>query len=841
MKVAFMDIAPIQEIYEECLVNGNGDLTAGFGLLLPEVFTNSDKEYQNLHHAMVKVIKRLPLNAIIHFQGYYYVDQHRTNPEQEGNLIQQENLKYYQSRDVLKNHNYLFLTVRNKNLGAINATNNSFIRLGKYLFNKPFKEVQKTFDTFQNAIDSFSSNMNAIDSIRTKRLNKEQMKNALYDYFSLSYHNPRELVKGKVNPPIEISDGYLRVGDQYVAVISLIGEGEVLNSSQVNKTLSKGMTGVRMPNEIGLPTSMTFPIGLGLPFDHILNVSIEILDNEEVIRKLKASKTGLFLLKTFGSNEAAAKIKEIGDNLSLGPGFIDAVAEGGFQICATRVNMIINDSNLKRLQEKITISKNAYAQMNDSIVHAENAETGNLFFASAPGNIRHNYKSFIQTVDQSVCYLPKETQYRSDSSGILWVDRFGKPIVLDMWKNPYIVNRNKVIFGPSGSGKSVLVNNLISQSLAAGNIVICIDIGGSYKRNCELNSGYYFDAGDSKNLSFNIFLCDQDAQGKYLYKQIDSDGEGEDDTINFVYSIIMRIWKGEDTKSIRNEEKTVVKRIIESFYEFINEQQLFPDMREFQKFLTYYKLEKMSEVERKYMEIEGLTLVLEPFVNGQYRDLLNNRAKFRMRDNQYTVFDLEAIKNNEDIRTIVIAIILFDASYIIDRIKGKRKSLIIDEAIDFLTGDMGEFIAGQYRKIRKRNGEVYLATQGIGYLDVLDELTRRSIFGNSDTKILLNHKNDRDSYPLLRKYLSMTDFDIELLDSIDESNHEFFIKMGQHSRIFRGDYSPFALGVYTSDPKDNEIIEAHLNKSNSLKTAIYQYIQEKQSLITQETKNLYEA
>ena len=46
------DVLPIQTITEKAIINGNGDITVGYRLFLPEVFTLSESEAQYIHERL---------------------------------------------------------------------------------------------------------------------------------------------------------------------------------------------------------------------------------------------------------------------------------------------------------------------------------------------------------------------------------------------------------------------------------------------------------------------------------------------------------------------------------------------------------------------------------------------------------------------------------------------------------------------------------------------------------------------------------------------------------------------------------------------------------------------
>lgn len=46
---------------------------------------------------------------------------------------------------------------------------------------------------------------------------------------------------------------------------------------------------------------------------------------------------------------------------------------------------------------------------------------------------RVNYRGFVNTTKQAICYLQKEGMYLSDEKGHIYHDRFGTPAKINLW------------------------------------------------------------------------------------------------------------------------------------------------------------------------------------------------------------------------------------------------------------------------------------------------------------------------------------------------------------------------------------------------------------------------
>ena len=94
--------------------------------------------------------------------------------------------------------------------------------------------------------------------------------------------------------------------------------------------------------------------------------------------------------------------------------------------------------------------------------------------------------------------------------------------------------------------------------------------------------------------------------------------------------------------------------------------------------------------------------------------MLNDPSGIEQGSGKFFVFDLEATSRNPDLFDIVSAIIIELSLNIIENDHASRKTIILEEAIDFLKGkdtaegeaglsDMADFVGSMYRKIRKRS------------------------------------------------------------------------------------------------------------------------------------------
>lgn len=90
---------------------------------------------------------------------------------------------------------------------------------------------------------------------------------------------------------------------------------------------------------------MLYPVGLGLPFNHIVNVVIEITDPDATVTAIGAEKDALNYITNFYP-PAAEKQKE--QRL-----FCEEITKFDYQTAYTSFNVILNDTDKTSLMRKI--------------------------------------------------------------------------------------------------------------------------------------------------------------------------------------------------------------------------------------------------------------------------------------------------------------------------------------------------------------------------------------------------------------------------------------------------------------------------------------------------------
>jgi hypothetical protein len=520
--ISLIDVIPIHSIEDDFIINGNGDLTVGYKLFLPEIFSLNDGVNDDIHISLENMLKMLPPGTIFHQQNFVYTQDFETD-QYSDNFLYKTNLRNLKGREVINSYTNIYITFTDNMLNIKkNPSNTSLLKKAAVPLKKPF-DIEKRIKDIKTVLLNIESSFDSISSFTITRLTSVELNNNLYDYINLSYDKPTDDATKEVVDPIAITDSdNLKIGDKLVSVVSLVEEGGSLYSTGRPKGVSQNITDIQLPNTERLRSGMIYPLMYGLPFNHVFNVIIEVTDSESVMSALRNERTSLNVLSNF-YQPAKDKQFEIDE-------FCNQVSSNSFQTSYTSVNLIIHDKDKDRLALKTALAKQNFSNMNQSTSYIENEEAANILFSTIPGNARANYRGFVNVTQQAINYLNKEGLYISTKKGFLYFDRFGNPIRIDLWNNPLLDNKNRIVIGPSGSGKSFWLNYYILQLIVNYYDVIIIDIGGSYKNLIKLNNGKYFDSRKKAEFQFNPFLCPKDRHGRYQYFDTE-DEDSKDDLI----------------------------------------------------------------------------------------------------------------------------------------------------------------------------------------------------------------------------------------------------------------------------------------------------------------------
>ncbi|UOB16661.1 TraG family conjugative transposon ATPase [Abyssalbus ytuae] len=769
-------IFPIYTIEKDLLISKYGDVSLIYELKMPQIYSLDKHAMDEINLIIDKLIRSLPSDTVLQKQDYFFVANLKDPITVGSNMLSQSDNSYYFEKPILTHQCYLIFTKDSKS--KVNIAN-SAVKYEKYL---------QDIESFITDIDISVSFLSKEEYFNVNRLDSDQIIDLIGKYFSLTPKSDHKLKDIFLDRQLQVAN---KIGEVY-AITSNNELPISLNSYIRNKEYSTQRTDFFVPYIQSLC--------LGLECNHIYNQIIYIEKSEAVFKSIKTK------MNNFRSLSLLSKENELNyDNIE---GLVENVIDKELKFIRQHFNIIIWDDNKEKLEKSKNDLENTFREMGILPYHIKYS-IRDIYINSSPGAataIPQEYR-FIGISEHTPSLMNFESYYESFKDGILLCDRKnGSPVRLDLWDEPvkrgHIVNRNRLIFGPSGTGKSFLINHIASQYYEQGHHIVMIDIGDSYKKLCTLVKGQYYTYDIDNPMEFNPF---------YVHGEIDIDKK------EFLVSLIMFLWKGETPFS--KEEKQIITLYLDAYYAHLKvHTNIFPKLSTFYEFVMENRVEYNEE---KYFDKLSFDLSVRDFYDGKYKNILNSEQPVDLVNERFIVFEMDNIKDHPILFPLVTMLSIDVVMGKIRRLKGIKKSIFIDECWKPISkGEMAEFIKYMYKTVRKHYGEVAIATQDIE--DILDTTAGPAMINNTDTMILLSHKKKMASKDKLGTHLSFNEADLEKLFSTDK--REVFIKVGNVSNVYKVSVSDERYACYSSNANENQFIFDRYKKHKNMKLALNEFI-----------------
>jgi len=793
-------IFPIVKVSDNKILSGIGDITFGYEMFLPEVFSLSEQDYINIYCGLLSAFSICPEGVTVNQQDYYW--EHRmsnSDMPKYNNYALRKNREHFLGRKVLRHKSNLFFSYPDKYINALTSGKNSAVNNFNYLKN-PFKEFPATFEKAERLSNEINVSLQGIEKVKFRELTDKDLLNNIYYHYSFE----NDFDNGKTLPKIENSDGCLKVGNKYVGIISMVNNGEIIQLCKKHQGLPYIDDGFSIETGIGLNLGIMFQTGFGLPFEHTVSRTFTIRNQEKTDIKFFFESSKENFLAAMGVDNAKKRMRDI-------EGFRDAVANKNYNYVDMSCTIIIPSESPSELYNKVMAAKTVLRNVNKTQIYEEPySEALPIWVGCTPGYARGNYRTFITVSQHALAYFNYETVGKGFTSGHLFVSRLGEPILIETWKTSNIDNRNGLIEGGSGSGKSFLLNNIIDQDLNNNYHVIILDVGHTYRDLCRINKGVYYDSSKLEDLAFNIFDCEKNYDGNYM---------PDSSKILLLQSILVSIWKGNDEAS--NSEMAVIIEMINEYYKYSNENRKIPSMKDFYYFLK----EQDFPEQKKFFPINEFLSTVEIFAIGHYSKFLNGTNEINLLNERLVVFDIKDVAEDKFLFPVLGLRIIDLVTDKVKRLDKHRKRFIIDEGWKILKSHMSDYIEEVSRTFRKSEAGLYLATQSITDLpQFVGEKLANALIANADT-FFITKRGASENYEELKKWLSLTDIHIEMIKDLKkrEEYREFFMKQGKEARILRLESSKEAIAVYSSTGEEKVQIKELYEKTGNIEYAIEQY------------------
>ncbi|WP_299214289.1 TraG family conjugative transposon ATPase [Flagellimonas sp.] len=788
---------PIIEIRDNLIFANNGNIIACYRGELPEIYSLSEKDFEDLHSIWFQALKSLPVGSVIHKQDVYLKKGFSSEYLPNNTFLGKATHDHFKGREYIEHRCYLFLTLAgNKTLNNPKYVN-PFRKISKGIYQELNQNVHSFIGSVNDSI-SYINNSRKVQFLPLKESEILNFSQTFFNGFNLNFDTDMLLEKSKIT-----------IGNNHFDVLAINSEscfGENVQTSKINERFTS--------DDFVFHQGYIDGLGLSLNENHIVN-QILYLDDKQKWRKLLEKKIEeLKKSSNFGTQNKVIlkKIEHIVDQINN---------DDSARIIRGHLNIVYWDREAQQLESIGSQIKSEFKELDITPYYPRGEERKNYILNSHPcfSSNFSNEDLYVTDLKHALCLFINNTSYRTDRQGIIFNDReHNIPVLKDVWdeKKKRINARNFAIFAPTGEGKSFLANNILRQYFEMGVRLVIIDLGGSYTKFASLYPEQYtvlrYESG--KSLGINPF---------FITKGDDVTPERLEDLSVFLFELI-----GEGTKP-KKEQSVALKKILHAYYKKNAEG------HSLDSFYTYIESQRENlltqlHIHSDYFNIEGFLHILSEYVrDGLYSFLFETSEdqSYKIEDKRLIVFELDEVKDNKEILSVMLKLIKTAIQRTIWQNKEEKGIILFDEFAKQLKFDnVLESVEFYYQAIRKQEGAIGIILQSINQLP--DNSTSASILEN--TQVIYSLNNEK-GYKELKNRLSLSSHDLNQLKSIKNNLSgkrkytEIFIKIGKESNIFRLEVPQEVFAAYLTDGADNEAIMAFYKESGCMEMAIKQFVQ----------------
>lgn len=433
------------------------------------------------------------------------------------------------------------------------------------------------------------------------------------------------------------------------------------------------------------------------------------------------------------------------------------ISRGEESLFRTEAWLILEANSLSELNE---ITDNALNRLLTHKTYIESINLMRVFAGNFPGQKCHFYTKGSLVVDTSflVSLLPL-TKHQLLNEGFKLFSNDGDELYYDI-KHRSFDNKNSFVAGPTGSGKSLLVQHMVDYYISKKNKVIVLDKGESYLKLCNYHGGYSL-RGKLNFLKFK--------KAQYL----------TDLVLEFA-------GKEEFSKNQKGE-----------LYHHINQGIIDNSFNTHIEFINY--LEKAFPKIRFYFSD-----VLEFFTDEDDNSL----------DSDFIFCEMKHLNGK-----MKAPVILYLFQYF-EHFEGDVL-FVFEEIHNYLLTTPDSIVGTISREIRKEGGALVAVTQSVNDIDLYPLLN--VLWDNSEHKFIFKHNTDPDIKYLngyeREIFLNMSDNSLKNLNDTGNEKKkysQFLVKSNTIKKTVRL-YVPRAkYEIYTSDKEDKKMFNDWYSKNSNL-------------------------
>lgn len=394
-------------------------------------------------------------------------------------------------------------------------------------------------------------------------------------------------------------------------------------------------------------------------------------------------------------------------------------------------------------------------------------------------------------------FLPIIADSPPQKQGVmLLTTRRGDPAFFDLYSSSS--NRNAVISATAGAGKSQLMQGLAKDYLAEGAKVWMVESGRSFYKFTRAAGGQYIEFNELSDISLNPFTHVTDVN----------------DDMDHLIAVISKM--ASPNEGLSDKRRALLAQAISAVYGRKGREAEPNDVADF------------LFAQHDDPEANALGKQMYPFAKGHYAKWFNNRSNVNFNADLVAV-ELQDLAGRRDLQQVVLLQILSRIAHEMLSGKGRMQILMVDEAWELLDDPMAaQALEALYRKVRKYNGSVLIATQGIG--DLYKSANTKAIVANSAWTFILKQTTETLDDAVKSGMLAIDEYGLHMLRSLTTAPGQYsevMVRHGEWFNIYRYVAPRFDQVLFSTSGDARHEIMAKIDAGVDAVTAVNDFISQR--------------
>lgn len=434
------------------------------------------------------------------------------------------------------------------------------------------------------------------------------------------------------------------------------------------------------------------------------------------------------------------------------------------------LTVVVYDLDLARVEAACAEFYKVFS-IHDAQLYEERYNLLNAYLSTVPGNSAFNVRRLYITNANHADYSFMFTLHAGDPENRHLKQEY-LAVLETSHHTPYFLNlhhrdiAHTVILGRTGSGKSFLLNFLITNLQKYEPHTFIFDLGGSFGSLTRLFEGSYLRVGlESRDFKINPFALPPSKRN-----------------LDFLSVFARVLAESQGSEGITSGQERELYEQIQNLYELDDP--------------TLHTLSTLGNTLRRDLDSR-----LHKWKQGGQFGFLFDNAEDTVSFSRFQCFDFQGMREYPQLLEPLLFYVLHRADAIIrdPAISHVFKAFFIDEAWVFLKNpSIRSYIVEALKTWRKHNAALVLSTQSLDELrksDILDVILESCV-----TKIFLaNPDMDRELY---QQQFHLNDHEIELISGL-VPKQQMLIKTPDTSKVANLNVDAKSYWLYTNDPFDN--------------------------------------